>query len=178
LVLIGIWKWTSGTIRAFSVVARCISVLTTLGLMLAAFEYMTGVVILPGLSPISESLKVVASIGVVALGSLPTAEILQRCLRKPLNWFGNKTGMNQASVAGLLIGMVTVLPAIALVKDMDRRGRIVNAAFMVCAASAFAAHLGFVASVDASMLAALLVSKLTGGLCGILIALFCTHRQD
>ena len=176
LILLGIWKKTAQMIRGFSVVARGISILTTLGLMLGAFEYMTGYAILPGLAPIGESMQVIASIGIVALGSLPVAELLQRALRRPLQWFGHKTGMNDTSVAGLLIAMVSVLPAIALIRDMDRRGRIVNAAFMVCAASALAAQLGFVASVDRSMLAVLLVSKFTGGIFGAAIALFATRK--
>lgn len=177
LVLLGIWKKTAQMIRGFSIVAKGISILTTLGLMLGAFEYMTGTAILPGLAPIEEAMAVVASIGVVMLGSLPVTELLQRVLQKPLNWLGRKTGMNNTSVAGLLIGMVSVLPAIALIKDMDKRGRIVNAAFMVCAASALAAQLGFVAGVDASLLPVLLASKFTGGICGVLIALFATRKM-
>ena len=114
-------------------------------------------------------MAVVASIGVVLLGSLPVTELLKRILRRPLAWFGSKTGMNNTSVAGLLIAMVSVLPAIVLIKDMDKRGRIVNAAFMVCAASALAAQLGFVAGVETSLLPLLLVSKFSGGICGALL---------
>ena len=47
---------------------------------------------------------------------------------------------------------------------------------MVCTASALAAQLGFVAGVDASMLTVLLASKFTGGLFGVLIALFATRK--
>ena len=176
LVLLGIWKKTAQMIRGFSVFAKCISMLTTFGLMLGAFEYMSGAQIIPGLAPIQDAMATVASIGVVLLGSLPVTELLQRLLKRPLAYLGRKTGMNNASVAGLLIGMVSVLPAIALIKDMDRRGRIVNAAFIVCAASALAAHLGFVAGVDASLLPMLLASKFSGGICGIIIALLATRK--
>lgn len=177
LLLLGIWKRTNGMIRGFSVFARGIQILTTAGLALGAVTYMTGYELVPGLAPISEAMEVVAAIGIVMLGSLPGAELLQRALKKPLGWMGVRTGMNSASVAGLLIGMVSVLPAIALVKDMDRRGKIVNAAFMVCAASAFAAHLGFVAGVDASMIVPLLSTKLLGGVLGAAIALAATRRN-
>ena len=84
--------------------------------------------------------------------------------------------MNSASAAGLLVGMMSVLPAVALVRDMDRRGRTVIAAFMVCAASAFAAHLGFTAGVNPEMLLPLLASKLTGGFAGACIALYATRK--
>lgn len=177
LVLLGIWKNTRLMIRAFSVVARGISILTTLGLMLGAFEYMTGTAIIPGLAPVEDAMTVVGSIGVVMLGSLPVTELLKRALQRPLSWFGSKTGMNNTSAAGLLIGMVSVLPAIAMIKDMDKRGRIVNAAFVVCAASALAAQLGFVAGVNADLLPVLLASKFSGGICGALIALVATRKM-
>lgn len=177
LLLLGIWRRTNAMIRGFNAVAHGISVLTTLGLTLAAFKSMTGVDLLPGLAPLEDALAVVASIGIVMLGSLPAAELLQRLLRLPLAWVSRKTGMNNASAAGLLIGMVSVLPAIALVKDMDRRGRVVNAAFMVCAASAFAAQLGFTAGVNPSLLPALLASKLLGGALGAVLALLATKKE-
>lgn len=177
LVLLGIWKKTAQMIRGFSIVARGISILTIFGLMLGAFEYMTGFAILPGLDPVEEAMAVISSIGVVLLGSLPTSELLQRALKKPLAWLGKKTGMNNASVAALLISGVSALPAFAMAKDMDRRGRIVVSAFMVCATAALAAQLGFVAGVDARMLPALLASKFAGGACGAIIALAATRRM-
>ena len=167
LLLLGIWRKTDAMIRGFSVFATFIRILATLGLMLGAVTYMTGFELIPGLAPLAEAMEVVAAIAIVMLGSLPVAELMQRA-----------TGMNSASAAGLLIGMVSVLPAIALVKDMDRRGRIVNAAFMVCAASCFAAHLGFTAGVDATMLPALLVSKLVGGALGAALALLATRKKS
>ena len=178
LLLLGIWRKTDAMIRGFSVFATFIRILATLGLMLGAVTYMTGFELVPGLAPLSEAMEVVAAIAIVMLGSLPVSELMQRALKKPLAWMQRATGMNSASAAGLLIGMVSVLPAIALVKDMDRRGRIVNAAFMVCAASCFAAHLGFTAGVDAPMLPALLVSKLAGGALGAALALFATRKKS
>ena len=57
---------------------------------------------------------------------------------------------------------------------MDRRGKIVNAAFLVCAASALAAHLGFTFGVQKEMVVPLLAVKFLGGLLGLsLIHIFC-----
>lgn len=177
LLLLGIWKKTDAMIKGFSVFAKVIEILATAGLILGAVTYMTGVKIIPNLAPIEEAMEVVASIGIVMLGSLPVSELLQRALKKPLGWFSEKTGMNSASAAGLLIGMVSVLPAIVLVKDMDKRGKIVNAALLVCAASSFAAHLGFTAGVDPSMIMPLLATKLLGGALGVCVALIATKKN-
>lgn len=111
-------------------------------------------------------MALVSSIGVVLLGSLPVAELLRRILEKPLNWIGSRTGMNGNSVAGLLMGIVSPVPAIAMMKEMDARGKVVNAAFLVCGASALAAHMGFAYGTEPELVVPLLVSKLAGGLCG------------
>lgn len=83
-------------------------------------------------------MAVVSSIGIVMLGSLPISEILQRVLRRPFSWAGKKAGINEASVAGLLIGMVSVIPVLTMLHQMDTRGKIVNVAFLVSAASTLA----------------------------------------
>ena len=177
LVILGLRFRTDATIRGFSLLATFIRALATVGLMLGAFETMTGQALLPGLSPLSDAMGVVASIAIVMLGSLPVADLLQRLLRRPLRRFGARTGMNETSIAALLVGAVSVLPAIAMVREMDARGRVVNAAAMVCSASAFAAHLGFVAGVDASMLLPLFAAKFAGALAGACTALWATRRR-
>lgn len=176
LLLLGIWKKRDAMLRGFAVFARIIEIAATVGLVGGAVKQMTGFDLIPGLAPMEDGMAVVASIGVVLLGSLPMAELAQRALRRPLAWVGKKTGMNSASVSGLLISMVTVLPTILMVREMDRRGKVVNAAFVVCATGAFAAHLGFTAGMEPSMLGSLLTAKLLGGMTGVVIALLATRN--
>lgn len=166
MLMAGIRFFPDHTIRGFGYFAAGIGFLTTVGLVAGAVEYMTGFQILKGIAPIEEAMAVVSSIGVVLLGSLPVAELLRRILEKPLNWIGSRTGMNGNSVAGLLMGIVSPVPAIAMMKEMDARGKVVNAAFLVCGASALAAHMGFAYGTEPELVVPLLVSKLAGGLCG------------
>ena len=178
LLVFGLFKFRSRMIRFFQYLAKGIHILATVGLMLGAVRYMTGIEILRQLTPLDEAIQVVGAISVVMLGSLPLAEVLNRTLRKPFGWIGERTGMNAASMTGILIGVVSVVPALVMIPQMDRRGKIVNGAFLVCAASTFAAHLGFTAGVQPDMVAALLASKLVGGVLAILIALIFTSRQE
>ena len=174
----GIHFFPDQTIKGFGYFAAGIGFLTTVGLTAGAVEYMTGFRLLKGLAPIEEAMAVVSSIGVVMLGSLPVAEILRWLLEKPLNWAGQKTGMNGNSVAGLLMGIVSPVPAIAMMKEMDDRGKVVNAAFLVCGASALAAHMGFTFGTEPDLVVPLLLSKLAGGLCGAAAALLLTGQAD
>lgn len=176
-LLLGLWKAPVPTVKGFNVFAAGIRVLTTVGLILAVFRHMTGIAVLPEMAPVGEAMEVVASVGIVLLGSLPVAELLQRAMKKPFELIGRKTGMNSASVTGLLMMLISVTPAIAMLKDMDKRGRIVNAAGFVSAASTLAAHLGFTLGVEPDMVGALIVAKLAGGAAGILVALLATRRM-
>ena len=65
------------------------------------------------------SLAVVASIGITMLGSLPLAEFLRRLMRKPFRKLGHRFGLNETSVSGLMIGMVSPIPQLTSMKDMD-----------------------------------------------------------
>lgn len=177
LFLLGIWKKPEQMIRGFSVFAACIRFLITVGLVLGAVQYMTGYTIIPGMAPLEEAMAVVSSIGIVMLGSLPVSEILQRVLRRPFSWAGRKAGVNEASVAGLLIGMVSVVPVLTMLHQMDNRGKIVNVAFLVSAASALAAHLGFAMGTEPHLAVALLAAKCIGGAAGALVALAATRTK-
>jgi len=176
-LMLGIWRFPKGTVHMFTIFAELIRILTTVGLAAGAVQFMTGWQIIPGMAPLEEAMQVVASIGIVMLGSLPFAELLQRVLKRPLDWLGRKTGMNSNSITGLLIGIVSVVPAIALMKDMDKKGKMANAAYLVCAASALAAHMGFTFGVEPKMVIPLLATKFFGGVVGVCGALMFAQLQ-
>lgn len=169
-ILIGIKKAPEKLIRGLEIFASAMEIVITIGLVLGAVQYMTGITVLPGLYPIEEALKVVASIGIVMLGSLPAAEFLQRILKKPLSKLGAKIGLSEISIVGLFIGTVSVLPQLTMLKDMDKLGKIINVAYIVSAASLFAAHMGFTINEQPDLLNALIVSKLVGGFAAIGLA--------
>lgn len=176
LLFIGIARKPKAVTRGFQYFARIIQAIATLGLTLGAVQYMTGLVILPGLAPLAEAMEVACSISIVMLGSMPFAELVKRLLKVPFAWIGTRTGLNSASTTGILIGMVSVVPALAMVPQMDKRGKVVNGAFVVCGASTFAAHLAFTVSTQPELVPALLAAKLLGGLLGAVIAFAATRN--
>lgn len=177
LLFLGLLRNPTAVARGFQGFAKLIQVLATLGLTLGAVRYMTGLEALHGLAPLEEAMQVVCSIGIVMLGSMPLAELLRRLLRVPFAWIGKRTGLNDASTTGILVGMVSAAPALASIPRMDNRGKTVNAAFLVCGASCFAAHLGFAAGTQPETVPALLAAKLLGGCLGAAIALLATRNK-
>lgn len=180
LLLIGLRLSPVKMIKGFCVLAEAIRWIVTIGLVLAAVESMTGWNPIPGMAPIEEAMSVVASIGVVLLGSLPMAELLRRLLVRPFAWLGEKLGMKPQSLTGMLVGLVSPLPTLSMYKDMDGRGKVVAGAFLVSGTSMLAAHMGFVLSTEPDMLGAMIAAKLSGALAAVLLALFVqrkTHKK-
>ncbi len=177
LLMAGLRFLPRQTLVGFSWFARLIRWLSIVGLILGAVQYISGAVLLPGLAPIEDAMKVVSGIGVVLLGSLPAAELLRRALSRPLRTLGLRAGLADSSLTGLLIGFVSVTPALAMLKDMDARGRAMNAAFLVCGASTLASHLGFTLSSEPRMLTPLLLTKTLGGLLAAVLTLVLTKKE-
>lgn len=177
LLLIGLQLAPDKMIKGFCLLAEAIRWLVTIGLVLAVVESMTGWNPVPGMAPIGEAMEVVASIGVVLLGSLPAAELLRRLLVRPFAWLGEKLGMKPQSLTGMLVGLVSALPTLSMYKDMDDRGKVAAGAFLVSGTSLLAAHMGFVISTEPGLLGALIVSKLSGAMAAVLLAL-CVQKKS
>lgn len=176
LLLVGLQKRPDRMIRGFCVFAKGIRCVITIGLVLGAVEYLCGYNPVKGMTPLTEAMETVASIGIVMLGSLPVTEFLQRILRKPFQELGSRVGINAAGMTGLLVGAVSPIPAISMYQDMNERGKVANAAFLVSAASMLAAHMGFTLSTEPELLGALLGAKAVGGLAAVTF-LFATTRS-
>lgn len=177
LLIIGLLKHPEGLIRGFQYFAKGIEKLAIGGLMLGAIQYMTRAEWIPGMASLTDAMEVVCSIAIVMLGSMPLAELLQRSLKKPFVWVGKHTGLNSVSTTGLLIGMVSVVPALAMIPRMDKRGKVVCGASVVSSASLFAAHLGFTISTEPELVTALIAAKLLGGITGVILALALTRHK-
>lgn len=178
VLLLGLIHFPDRTIRLFSGFARLIQIVATVGLVLSAVQYIVGITILPNLGSLDDALEIVGSIAIVMLGSLPLAELLRRCLARPFCWIGSKTGLNDASTTGIIVGTITVMPALAMVRYMDQRGKVLCGSFLVCGASAFAAHMGFAASTQPDLILPLLGGKFAGALLGLVIAMRMTRADS
>lgn len=177
LLVTGLLKQPEALARGFQLFAKGIEKLAIFGLMTGAIGYMTGAEWIPGMASLTDAMEVVCSIAIVMLGSMPLAELLQKLLKRPFAWIGKHTGLNSVSTTGLLIGMVSVVPALAMIPRMDNRGKVVCGAFVVSSASLFAAHLGFTVSAEPELVTALIAAKLLGGITGVILALALTINK-
>lgn len=170
LLLLGLWKIPDKMVKGFCILAQGIRVLITIGLVLAAVEFLCGWNPVPGMAPIEEAMEVVASIGIVMLGSLPLTELLRRVLGKPFTALGKRLGMRSESLTGMLLGLVSPMPVFSLYREMDEKGKVAVGAFLVSGASLLAAHMGFTLSTEPEMLPALMGGKICGALAAAALA--------
>lgn len=175
---IGIIKAPEAMMGGFQRFAECIRILATLGLMLSAVNYLTGAPIFPNISPIEDAMATVSAICVVMLGSMPLAELTQRVMKVPFARIQKKTGLNGTTTTAMLLGLVSATPALVMIPNMDKRGKVVFSSTMVSALCLFGAHMAFAMDVEPDMVPALLVTKAVGGILGCGIALFATRKRS
>ena len=178
LIALGLWRAEEGMIRGFAVFGKIVVAVITAGLAAAIVEELTGFVLIPGMAPISEGFQTVGAIAIVLAGAFPLVYTVTKLLKKPLMAVGKLLGINDAAAAGLVACLANSIAAFEMVKDMNRRGKVVCIAFSVSAAFVFGDHLGYAAGFAPEILLAMIAGKLAGGVAAVAAALLLTRRED
>ena len=177
ILILGLKFFQRTMIRGVLYFGKFIMWMSTIGLAAAAFESLTGVVLIKGMAPINEGMNVVVNIGIVLLGTFPMLTLIINLLDKHLRKLGRKIGLDSTSVAGVIFSLANSIPVFKMLKDMNNKGKIINVAWLVAATSTLGAHLGFTAGVESKMIIPVILSKLFAGVCAIIIALIFTKNS-
>lgn len=178
LIVLGLWKAEQALIRGFTVFGKFITGLITLGLAIAIVQELTGFQILPGTAPISNGFETVGAIAIVLAGAFPLVFLLTKILERPLLQAGKWLGINDTAAAGIIASLANSIATFGMVKDMDRKGKVVNIAFAVSAAFVFGDHFGFTAGFAPEMLLPMILGKLAGGISAMVLALWLMKNSD
>ena len=177
LIAVGLWKAEKAMVRGFELFGKGVVAVITVGLAAIIVEALTGFVVIEGLAPIEEGFATVGNIAIVLAGAFPLVYAITRLLRQPLLKLGRTLGVNDVAAAGLVATLANSIATFTMVKDMDRRGKVVNTAFAVSAAFVFGDHLGFTAGFAPEMLPAVILGKLAGGVAAVAVALLLTRKE-
>jgi ethanolamine transporter len=180
LIALGLWRIPNKMIYGFTIFGKGVVIVITLALAAIVIETLTGVVVIPGMAPISEGVQIIGSIAITLAGAFPLVYFITRTFDKPLLKLGKLLGMNDMGAAGLVATLANAIPMLGLVKDMDNNGKIMNIAFCVSAAFVFGDHLGFTAGVNQDMIFPMIVGKFVGGITAIIVAkiIFCRKPSE
>ena len=151
--------------------AKGMEILSVAAFSLSVFAELSGIKI-PGLISVQEPIKIVGCIAIVLPGVYVFTECFQRVLKKPLSFCAGKLNTKDCAVTGLVTLLANAIPSLIMIKDMDRRGKLLNGAFMTCAAYMLGDHLAFCGATAPKLLVPLLVTKFAAGAAAFLLALF------
>ncbi|WP_291566328.1 MULTISPECIES: ethanolamine utilization protein EutH [unclassified Clostridium] len=178
LIAVGLKLMPEKMIKGFTYFGKFVTAVITVGLAAIIIETITGIVVIPGMAPLSEGIKVVGDIAIVLAGAYPLVHFITKVFKKPLMKLGSLLGIGEVAAAGMIASLANSIPMFGMMKDMDNRGKIINVAFAVSAAFVFGDHLGFAAGVNKDMIAPMIVAKLIGGASAVALACFMTPKNE
>ena len=162
--------------RIFSLLGVVIKALITVGLALSILRYLTGVEIIKGLTTLEDAAAVSLSCSIFLTGVLPMLSLLSRMIQKPMRALSGKLNVNEHSVMGFLATLASSVTTFAMMDRMDKKGVLLNSAFAISAAFAFADHLAFTMSFNASYVGPVTLAKLVGGVTSVFLGCVLYNR--
>ena len=178
LIILGLKLIPEKMIKGFKIFGDIIVAVITVALVAAIVETLTGFTIIPGMAPLTEGFEIVGNIAIVLAGAFPMVCFVTKKLKKPLQKLGAKVGINDTAAAGLVASMANNIPMCGMMKDMNKRGKILNAAFVVSGTFIIGDDLAFTASVNKEMILPVIVGKGTAGIAAVLVAWFATRKAE
>ncbi|MBQ8432963.1 MAG: ethanolamine utilization protein EutH [Clostridia bacterium] len=172
----GLLKIPNICVAIFHALGVVIKILITFGLAIGIFTFLTGIELLPGVDTFENTAGVVLNAAAVMTGAFPLLFVLSKLLTKPLQWLGQRIGINSTAATGLFSTLASSMITFPMLKDMDQKGVVLNSAFAVSAAFTFAGHLAYTLAVDASYLFCMIVGKLVAGVLAVCMALLIYRR--
>ena len=178
MIAVGLIKAPTLSVRILTVFGKLVTALILAGLGLGLFQYLTGVTLLKGLSPVEEHFHVFFNVAFILAGVFPLIKVLSALLKKPLAVVSERIGINDIAALGLLTSLASAYPTFGMVRQMNRKGIIMNLAFSVSAAFVFGGHLAYTIMFDESMTLPVITAKLSAGFASLIVAHFVGRKED
>ena len=127
---------------------------------------------------IEEMLFMVLRMVIAACGGLVLSQVALKRLQKPIQRIGAVLGINEEAVVGLFLSFIQSLAMLPLFSKMDKRGKVLNAAFSVAGAYVVGGQMTFVASlIPGNWVTAYMISKVLSGGLAVVLAVICLRRS-
>ena len=178
LIALGLALCPMVCVKIFGIFGKGIKILITVGLALSILRYLAGIEVLPGLDTLENGAMVCLNASAVMSGAFPLMFVLSRLLQKPLKLLGSRMGINETAALGFVSSMATSVTTFGMIKDMDDRGIVYNAAFAISGAFTFAGHLAFTMAFDGTYILPMIVGKLTAGVTSVLAAVLVCRKTS
>lgn len=176
-LVVGFLCFQEKLLRGFMIFAQGVRIVTILGLGVAAFTYITGKVLIPGMGDLRGAMETIVDMSIIQLGSLPLAALFIRVFHRPLAALGERFSINAVSVGAIPVACVNAVSVFIMVKEMDSKGLVVAIAWCTSAIGAFTAHLAYTNAVNPAMLPSVMTAKMVSGFLAVLLALWIMRKD-
>lgn len=166
-----VFSWFSKFLTAFLAVVLIFAIIEALAgiSFIGMLNDATGLKIVE-MNPIGDQFIVVGYIVIMLAGAYPFIHFLTTILSKPLLRFGKLIRVNPVAVAGMLASLASAIPMYPLIKDMDKRGKVMATAFSVCAGFCLGDILAYTNAQAPDYVLAMIIGKLAAGVLAAIIA--------
>ena len=170
IIAIGILRAPDLCVKIFNILGVIIKAVITVGLAVGIFTFLTGIPLLPHVDTLEAGIAIVVNASAVMTGTFPMIYLLSKLLAKPLGAVGKKIGINESAALGFVSSLATSVTTFTMMEKMDRKGIVLNAAFLVSAGFVFTDHMAFTMAYLPEYLPAMIVGKLTAAVLSLVIA--------
>nr|MBQ4318765.1 ethanolamine utilization protein EutH [Clostridia bacterium] len=158
-------------VKIFRVFGMVMKIIITLGLAAGIFTFLTNITVIENFDTFESGAMVCVNACVTLSGAFPLMYVVGKLLKKPMTALGAKLGVNTASVLGFVPTLVNNATTFGMMRDMDKKGVVLNSAFAVSAAFVFGDHLAFTMAFDTAYIAPMIAGKLIGGISAVVLAM-------
>ena len=169
-VAFGILRAPDLCVKIFGILGLVIRAVITVGLAVGIFEFLTGKLLLPHVDTLQSGMDIVLNACAVMTGTFPMIYLASKLLSKPLRAVGKRIGINEAAALGFVSSLATSVTTFSMMEKMDRRGSVLNAAFLVSAGFVFTDHMAFTMAYMPEYLPAMIAGKLSAAVLSLCLA--------
>lgn len=162
--------------KAFRYFSKFLMAVVTFGLLCGAVESMTGLRIIPGLTPISEGFKTIGTIALSVASVLCFLFVIRKVFAKPLAALAKKIGIDELSIVNIIMSATTIVPGYSTYEKMNGKGKLLFAALTAAATPALGVHLGVTSAMAPEMILPMLICRASGGVFAVITALLFSKR--
>lgn len=173
-----LWLIPGGIAKAFLLFGKVISIVATIACVLSICQSVTGLLVLPGLGDIRDAMDLVVNIVLILPGTYVMVTLLSRLLAKPVEKLGQKLHINSTATTGLVTTIANCIPTMGMTGDMDRRGKVLNFAFLVSGGYLLGDHMAFCNAMEPTLVLPMIVGKAVAAVTALLLAMLLTRHYD
>lgn len=157
-------------IAVFKIFGKLIVTINIIGLILQSINSIAGIQIIDNLMDLKEVLYIVGKIAIFLGGAYVMLECIQRVFKKQLAKLSTKFNIGVNSITALIGSLASAIVVFSDFDNLDDKGKILCSAFSVGGAYVLGGQLGFVASVDTSIISIYIITKLISGIAAIVLS--------